>query len=381
MYCDGRYVVKSHTDAQKLIEHFNTPLTTHFYETDFSTDKGYDHLPSTAEAQEFLDLLLELAKTFPQDNNPEFIRISNIDFQIALGLMQMAKVELSEHDKKHILNYATTELFDCEYLNYANQIRDAWTVVNNTADFWESIVRHESYCAEYQNYEDKLNTTPRWRLIKRFRLAYKECYWSDEIRSHAALLIHNYGPRALRSINEVYQTDLKYGFPLVFYHPPKLIKGQSLFNDEIAEQAQHEWETCALHTQFGDEKFARLVDLMPSFCQSVWVYIPGTEKDINSFTECTRYYPEIAPYYHLLRNNIWMAPSDGHGWGRFDKDRIEHFNKIIAEAFHCEEYLDQANTTSRPDLLPADNRRPEDYMSPTELKTAQTILRFMESTS
>lgn len=380
MYCLGHNVVKSHDDARKLIKRFNTPLTTHFYEDGYcEAEKGRYHLPSTSEAQEFLDLLLELAKTFPQDNNPEFIRVSNIDFSIPLSLMQMAKVDLSEHDKMHVLNYATTELFDCEYLNYSNQIRDAWTIVNHTADFWEQVVAHESYCAQLQIYKNRFNALSHWHLIKRYCLLRKILWWNNEITSHATSLCQDYGPRALSGINEVYQTNLEYGYPLVFYHPPKLQEGQSLFDEGISKQAQDEWKTCALHTQFGDEKFARLLDLMQSFCQSAAIYMPDTETPLYSFTDCVQYYPELAPYHHLLRINIDMVPSDGRDWDRFDKGCIKRLNQSIAEVFHCEKYLDQANTSFRR-LLPTGDH-PEDNMTPEELNIAKSILNFMENNS
>lgn len=364
--------INNHQGAADFIAKCHTSLTTHFY------DEGHfdstEHLATPEEAREFLDLLLELAKTFPEDN-PEFVRMNGACFNTVACLMSIAGIKLSEYDKQHILDYTTVK-YDSEYLNYACQIRDASIMARQISDFWDQVTMLESIYQKAAALLDQIDATSRLRLIKRFRLGYQYSLWLDEIRAKAALIGHDYVPRLCGGINSNYQSQLEYTHPLIFYHYPSGITDKLFPDKQTEDEVRAEWESCGLHSQFGDEKLARLLDLLPGFSMIYFVFHPDTGEQIvgdDRKQQVLAAYPELEPYYDKYLT-FDLAYNDGNGY--VQEWELERSIRDLAEVFDAKEYLPVANY-SRRQTLPRGHA--EDNMSAEELSAANAILEFMES--
>lgn len=363
--------ISDHQSAANFIAKCHAPLTTHFY------DKGHfsstEHLATPEEARECLDLLLELAKTFPKDN-PEFVRMNGACFNVVASLMAIAEIKLSEYDKQHILDYTTAE-YDSEYLNYACQIRDASIMIRQISDFWDQVTILESYYQEAATLLKRINATSRLRFIKRFRLGYQYSLWLDEIRAKSALIGYDYVPRLCDGINSNYQSNLEFTHPLIFYHHPSGITDKLFPDQQTEDEVRAEWESCGLHNQFGDEKLARLLDLLPGFSMSYFVFHPDTGKQIvgnDRKQQVLATYPELEPYYDKYLT-FDLVDNDGNGY--VQEWELEQSVRDLAEVFDAKEYLSTANY-SRRQTLPRGHA--EDNMSAEELSAANAILEFME---
>lgn len=364
--------ISNHEDAADLIKKYHTPLTTHFYNKEHFSST--EHLATPEEGREYLDLLLELAKTFPS-NNLEFVRLNGACFLTVARLMAIAEIELSEHDKQHILDYTTVK-YDSDYLNYACQIRDAYTMVRYISDFWDQVSMLESYYQEMSALLNQIGALPCFRLVKRLRLAHR-CGWRQEwIREKSTLIEHDYVPRLCQGINSNYQTNLECAHPLIFYHRPNQIAGKLFSDQQTEDTVRTECESCDLYRQIGDENLARLLDLSPGFNMESFIFHPYTGEQIVGDERKQRalaIYPELTPYYDKF---LLFDPSD-NGDGYVSDSEIHRSIRGFAEIFDAEQYLPMANYSRRQKIS---SDHPESQMSAEELATANAILEFIEST-
>ena len=373
----GFLEIRCHDDVTKITEALQTPLTTRFYDVDHF--ESAHCLATPAEAREYLDLLLELAKTFPEDN-PRFIRYDGACFAIVARLMSIAGIKLSEYDKQHVLDYTTIK-YDSDYLNYACQIRDADLMVDRIGDFWRFVALQEFHLQNAAQLNNQLANLSRLHFAKRLRLALELVRNLDRAENDAAFIFHQYEPRAREAINASYQSEMEHVYPLIFYHHPTKVT-EKLFEDQQFErQILSEWQNCELHRKFDDKKLAQLLNLEPGFKTTVNVYHPETgeilfpkydakyERRREAILET---YPELEPYYYPYIAFDFFDHSAGSS-----SENLRLIIRDLAGAFDAEAYLPMANYSQRETLLR--KQYPKDEMSETELAMAETILEFMEN--